>query len=205
MMQQVRPRLTSILVFILLIALGIFARLMWVDIPNFKPVASLALFAGFFFAQYRIAVAVPLIVMCISDWWLGGYQPLLKLAVYGSVVAPIFLRGVSRWSVWQIHSGATWSVMRGSATLLSCSLGASVLFFVVTNFVTWVVTPWYDRSLAGVVECYLAAVPFFRYTLAGDMAFTSSLFGTYCVIQALLNRRSLPTPEPACCVQASRP
>ena len=36
-----------------------------------------------------------------------------------------------------------------------------------------------DRSVAGLVLCYTQAIPFFRYTLTGDLLFAFMLFGGY--------------------------
>ena len=39
-------------------------------------------------------------------------------------------------------------------------------------------------TLAGLGECYAAAVPFFRYTVLGDMAFAMSLVGVWAIVRA---------------------
>ena len=35
----------------------------------------------------------------------------------------------------------------------------------------------YPKTLAGLVTCYAAGLPFFRRALAGDMLFTAVMFG----------------------------
>ena len=63
--------------------------------------------------------------------------------------------------------------------LMGCSLAGAILFFLTTNFGSWLWFNMYDRSIAGLTHCYVAALPFFRYTLAGDMFFAFVLFGGY--------------------------
>jgi hypothetical protein len=58
------------------------------------------------------------------------------------------------------------------------SLVASTAFFVISNFGVWM-SGWYTLSLAGLVACYVNAIPFYGYTLIGDLAFTGVLFGSY--------------------------
>jgi len=77
-------------------------------------------------------------------------------------------------------------LLRGtdSATRIGTSaLGASLLFFVASNFVSWLEQALpYGYSLAGLADCYAAAVPFYRGTLIGDLAFTGVLFGAHAVL-----------------------
>ena len=48
------------------------------------------------------------------------------------------------------------------------------VFFVVTNTACWAL--WYPRTLAGLVTCYVAAIPFFKNTVLGDSLYTAGLF-----------------------------
>ena len=59
------------------------------------------------------------------------------------------------------------------------SVSSSVLFFIVTNFGLWISTPYYAKTGAGMAACYTAAIPFFHYTLLGDLFFVTVIFGFY--------------------------
>ncbi len=76
------------MMFGLLVIAGVGVRLFFRDLPNFAPIAALALFAGFYFRSSAVAVALPLTVMVISDQWLGGYHWLVMAAVYAHVGSP---------------------------------------------------------------------------------------------------------------------
>jgi hypothetical protein len=66
------------------------------------------------------------------------------------------------------------------------ALASSILFFVMTNFGMWLFSGFYPRTLAGLEACYIAAIPFFQNTLAGDLFFTTLLFGGFAIAERLL-------------------
>jgi hypothetical protein len=165
---------------VMLVAVGAAMRLYFREIPNFAPVAGLALFAGFFFRNRWMAAAAPLGVMLVTDLVLGGYQPLLMASVYGMLALPVCLRGWVRAGVEraaQERSGLSYGAL--VAGLLASCLACSLAFFLVTNFTTWAVTAWYPRTAAGLWSCYVNALPFLRYTLAGDLFATTLFSGAY--------------------------
>jgi hypothetical protein len=164
-----------------LIAATVGIRLYFQDIPNFAPVAAVSLFAGYLLSSRRLAVIVPLGAMLISDQLLGGYQPLLMLTVYTLLALPVMMSGWLRRRFGTFGSAA--SAAKSVAGLLTCTLTTSIAFFVGTNLMVWLVTPWFARTPAGLIQCYANAVPFFRYTLAGDITFATILFGGYAAWQ----------------------
>ncbi|MEY4179383.1 MAG: hypothetical protein RLY70_2957 [Planctomycetota bacterium] len=180
-----------------LVLAGAAARLVVRDIPNFAPIAAIALFAGYLFADRRFALWVPLGAMAASDVIIGGYDLRLMAVVYASLAAPaLWGPTLRRWL--PIERGST---ARKPATawvgcgltacgLVGCSLLGSLLFFATTNFAVWALGSMYEHSWEGLVHCYVRALPFFRYTLAGDLVFSASLFAGFAVIQLLAARPS---------------
>lgn len=141
--------------------------------PNFAPVAAMALFAGAHFSDRRVALAVPLAAMLCSDLILG-WHALLPL-VY---VAFALIVGLGVWirpnrSMLRVAAGA---------------VGGSILFFAMTNFGVWAVGSMYPKSLAGLAAAYVAAVPFFRNTLAGDLFYVALFFGGFALLERLAPR-----------------
>ncbi|MDG2384263.1 MAG: hypothetical protein P8N76_21520 [Pirellulaceae bacterium] len=181
-----KQRTEQILVFGILVAACVGLRLYFQTIPNFAPVAAVALFAGYFFKSRRLAVLAPITAMAISDQFTGAYQPILMATVYGCLAVPALVGGPLRQKLSQRGPIAC------SLTLLSCSLASSLLFFLATNLATWLVTPWYPRTIAGLTQCLISAVPFFRYTLMGDLFFAAALFGSYAAICQLVTSHRRP-------------
>ena len=62
-----------------------------------------------------------------------------------------------------------------------------------TNFGVWLIGGLYPRAWAGLVDCFVAAIPFFRNTLMSDLLYSALLFGGL----ALAEKRwpFLPNPE----------
>jgi hypothetical protein len=137
--------------------------------PNFAPIAAIALFGGVYFSR-KFALLLPVAAMLLSDIFIGFYQPILMAAVYGSFLLTGLL------GLW-LKTHKKWYFIGGSAVL------ASVLFFLLTNFAVWAFSPWYAKTLAGLGQCYLMAIPFFRNTLAGDLFYTLAFFGTYSLVE----------------------
>ncbi len=148
---------------------------------NFTPVAAIALFGGVYLDK-RLALAIPLAAMLVSDAFLGFYGEMLF--VYGSFV------GVGLIGLWIRNHKSVLSILGGT-------LAGSVLFFIVTNFGVWVIPgSMYAKNLAGLAECYTAAIPFFRSSVEGDVIFVTVLFGVYELV-ALFIRKSVPAERAA--------
>ena len=87
-----RQNILELAVFVLLVGAGVSLRIRLHDIPNFAPVAAMALFAGYFFRSWLVALCVPLAVMAISDTVIGGHDWRRMAVVYGMLAAPVALR-----------------------------------------------------------------------------------------------------------------
>jgi len=160
---------TKLIVSLILITLGVTCRLL-PHLWNFAPIAAIALFAGVYLGR-RYALILPIVAMLIGDLFLGFYSWPVMLAVYGSF-ALVGLLG-------------TWIKKHKSLeTVLAGSLLASVIFFMATNWAVWQFSPWYAKSLAGLIQCFVAALPFFRNTILGDLFYISVLFGAYEAVMA---------------------
>ena len=66
-----------------------------------------------------------------------------------------------------------------AAIFFFMSLAASTVFFVITNFGVWAVGGLYPRTVLGLTECFVAALPFFGNQMAGDILFTGVLFALW--------------------------
>lgn len=140
-------------------------------LPNMTPIAAIALFAGASFADKRLAFLVPLMALLLSDMVLGFYSGLVF--VYGSFALSVII-------------GLWLQKRRAAPVILGSILASSCLFFVITNFGVWVMDNMYPHSLAGLVTCYVAAIPFFRNEVVGDLLYGGLLFGGFALLEMLL-------------------
>ncbi|MBA3047731.1 hypothetical protein KKC83_03750 [Patescibacteria group bacterium] len=167
---------TKLIISIALIFLGVACRLMphaW----NFAPIAAIALFAGVYLGK-NYAIGLPIIAMLIGDFFIGFYDWRLGLAVYGSYMI-IGLLGL----VIKKH--------KSFETVMAGSIVASVIFFIVTNWAVWQFSPWYAKSIAGLIQCYALALPFFRNTLLGNLFYVPVLFGAYEAVVILAKQKKV--------------
>ena len=63
--------------------------------------------------------------------------------------------------------------------LLFSALGASVIFFLVSNFGVWFSSGMYTKDIGGLIACYTAGIPFFKNTVLGDLVYSAALFGLF--------------------------
>lgn len=140
--------------------------------PNVACVGALGLFAGCYLGK-RCSWMFPIAALLLSDLvghvlripGMGFYNPATMLCVYLGAVASV---PVGRW-------------LQGPRTLLwlpAAAVAASSLFFLISNLGVWM-AGWYPPTMSGLIACYTNAIPFFGYTLAGDLTFSITLFGAW--------------------------
>ncbi|MGM0506394.1 MAG: DUF6580 family putative transport protein [Bacteroidota bacterium] len=154
---------------------------------NFTPLGAIALFGAAYFNKWHWAIAIPLVAMWLSD------------LVINNLLFARFFDGFTLF-----HSGVFWIygslvliALMGRKTLNSVTplrvagsaFGASIIFFLFSNFGVWASGTMYPLSLEGLIACYTAAVPFFHYTLAGDLLYSTALFGGFEYIQSRQSER----------------
>ncbi len=137
--------------------------------PNVAPVAAIALLGGAKLHP-KLGLVLPLAIMAISDFVIGWHGTIMY--TWGAFVLTGVLGHVA------LKRSAA------PARLIAASLGASVLFFVVSNFGVWMEGWLYPRTLEGLVRAYTMAIPFFRNTLLGDLFFTGVLFSLYQIVHS---------------------
>ena len=125
--------------------------------PNFTPIGAMALFSGAYLGRKVVAFAAPLGALLLSDLVLGFYHG--QATVYFSVALIVMLGMVALSRVSPLR-------VAGAAVL------SSVLFFLITNFGMWLFSGFYPRTITGLEACYVAAIPFFRNTVAGDLFYS---------------------------------
>ena len=140
--------------------------------PNFSPIAAMALFSGAYLPKRLLAFVAPFGALLLSDVLLGGFYPGMNF-VYLSFALTVLIG----WAI---------ATLKTPLTIGAAAIASSVLFFVLTNFGMWLFSGFYPRTSEGLVACYVAAIPFFQNTLAGDLVFTALLFGGFALAERLV-------------------
>lgn len=153
----------------LFVIFAVLVHLRAVPMPfHFAPVAAALLFFGARMPRSRMAT--PLAMLIASDIYLTKY-------IYGYALtwdhAAVWV-----WYAAMILLGGALARNTSPLRVVGASLTASVSFFVVSNFAVWTVSrEMYPATWNGLVACYVAAIPFFRNTVASDLFFSAAFFG----------------------------
>ena len=142
---------------------------------NFVPVGAMALFGAATLPQRWLAVLLPLAAYYLSDLFLNN-------VIYAAYFDG-FYWGADPW----IYGGVALMVLLGFATLRgstpgwarigATAVGATLIFYLLSNFGVWVSGGMYPKTVAGLIACYVAALPFLLNSLAANLIFSGVLFG----------------------------
>lgn len=137
---------------------------------NFTPIGAMALFSGAMFRDRRIAFIFPIAALFAGDLFVGLHR--LIPVVYVSFLLNVLI-------------GAWLANRRGILRIGAAVFLGALQFFLITNFAIWKVFDTYPHTAAGLLACYLAGLPFFGNTLAGDAVYTALLFGVFALAEKL--------------------
>jgi len=149
--------------------------------PNMTPITATA-FAGSLYLGRQWAIPLPLIALFLSDLVIGFYDWKILLSVYGSFVL----------------IGLLATVAARYRTVLSVGLsviGSSLVFFFITNGAVWAFSPWYEKTISGLLLSYELGLPFLRNMLIGDVLYTAALVTVCECVRALCALPRLSTKQ----------
>ena len=136
--------------------------------PNVSPVAAMALFGGAYFSDKRMAFIVPFVALFLSDLIIGLHDSMIF--VYAGFSLTVII--------------GFWLKSRITITTTAFSvIVSSVLFFLLTNFGAWMTSALYVKSAEGLMQAYVAGIPFFQNSLLGNGVYAAVIFGGYYLLQ----------------------
>jgi hypothetical protein len=152
-----------------LIGFDVAARLL-PHVYGVMPVAASGLFAARVLRMPALAVIVPVAAMLLSGLALGADEWRVSLIVYAALAIPA-LAGIAtrRW--------------QGATPVIATMVGSSLAFFLLSNVAVWAFSGLYPVTQQGLVECFIAALPFLDKTVMGDLFWCAALFGGAWLVQ----------------------
>ena len=138
--------------------------------PNFTPIIAVAIISGYFFKNFNLSVLILLAAMLISDLFIGFYKNIIF--VYLSLIFITFI-------FHKISSKINFK------NLFIYGFAGSLIFFVISNFGVWALgSPGvqdiaYEKSLIGLIQCYILAIPFFGNTFLSTLIFSYTAIFIY--------------------------
>ena len=151
--------------------------------PNFAPIAAMALLGGTYLNK-KYSLFIVFGTLIVSDYLLLYINPFsAELFNFSRVYSPNNL--IHSTTLFVYASFLITAIMgiwlkghKSFKNVLTAALSSSILFFLVTNFGVWVQGA-YARDITGLFESYVMGIPFFKYTVLGDLFYTGFFFGSF--------------------------
>lgn len=139
---------------------------------NFTPVGAIALFAGTYFNDKIKAFAMPLLILLLSDVLLGykytgSFNPYYSgmVLIYVSFALMVFV--------------GTLIKKVNIVNVLAASLVSVLIHWLLTDIEPWLTNPAYNKDITGYFQSLVAAIPFERSLLFGNLIFGAVLYGGF--------------------------
>ncbi len=146
-------------------------------IYHLVPLAAIGLFSGSILSNKRMSYIIPIAAMFLSDLGIAAvtnmpaFYGISQLVNYFAIVLVTFM--------------GTFMVKRNMTSILGYSLSGSMIFFLLSNFGTFL-SGYYGYHFSSLIECYTMAIPFYKNEMAttlfmnsllGDLTFSFLAFG----------------------------
>jgi hypothetical protein len=161
-------------------------------VDNFTPMEAVSLFGAAYFSRKWWAFLAPVLIMYITDF-----------VINNTVARPFFpqTEGIIWFSNYMIYNtlayigitilGITFLQKVTASRVVVLSLISSVLFFLITNFGTWMSEiSMYPRSFSGLMMSYAAGLPFFRTSVLSTLVFSVMMFGSFFILKRYIYNTS---------------
>jgi hypothetical protein len=142
---------------------------------NLAPVGAMFLFSAATFRTRLQGWLVPLAALVVSDFFTAQFLH------HG--------QGMFNWMVWISFSvvGLVGWILRSKITPLrvaGTAIAGGLTFFIVVDFGLWLGGHMYPKTFTGLLECYIAALPFLRNDVIGNLVYCAIMFGSYAWIES---------------------
>lgn len=171
-------------IFVLALILLVASTRLMTFLPNFSPLTAICLFGAAYFVKKWQMIIIPLLCVWISD-------VLVNNIIYGEYFNSftLFYQGFYWQYLGYIIIALLASIGLTKVTtlrVLGMGLGSTIFFFLFSNFGVWVSSGMYAKTFDGLIQCYIAGLPFIKGALIGDLGFSALLFGTFALAEQKL-------------------
>ena len=163
----------SVLMITAIVIFGVIARLL-PHFPNFAPMGAIALFAVAFYKRKSLALIMPVTAWWLSFLFLNNTRYAVTEEISWFTLDQLF--SIIALIIIVVLGGLLLKKVSLSKVILG-STGASLVFFVISNFGVWMKGMLYPKTIQGLIECYSMALPFYQATFLSDMIYSSMFFG----------------------------
>ena len=146
---------------------------------NFSPIIGMAIFAGAVIKDRRLAFALPLLAMFLSDVLFEVFKIAPGFWGWGQLVG---------YGILALITVIAFSMKKINVlTIAGYSVGSSLLFFLLSNSAFFVfdnpIYHLYPQNFNGYIGSLVGGLPFLRTGVVADLVYSGVLFGTYYLVQ----------------------
>ncbi len=166
----------NILLVVILIVMGAGTRMInaGLHMPNYAPLVAISLFAGAVLKDKKwLAFAVPVLGQLLADVCFGLFT---QIPAFYGVSGMLFNYGALALATLL----GTKTALKPAAAI-GGTFAAACVFFMVSNF-GFFAEGWNGYSASGLMKTYVDGLPFFKYTVEGNMVACVLLFGAWFLV-----------------------
>jgi hypothetical protein len=147
-----------------------------IHFSGFSPIIAIALFSGMIMKQKDASFLLPLLALVLSDlaiqiFYTQGWFP------YEGMYS-------GQWKNYLILLSCTligWALKgKNYSNLIAGTIAAPTIFFLISNFGVWMgphIT--YTKDFNGLLNCYIAGLPFYKNSLIATVLFLPAILFSY--------------------------
>ena len=139
---------------------------------NFTPVGAIALFGGTYFTSRIKAYAVPLITLFVSDIFITYAYTGEWTLFYGGFAWVYICFAI------MVFIGSLIKKVTVGSVFLASTAGVFI-HWIVTDIEPWLSGTMYNKDITGYYQSLVAAIPFERNLLLGNLIFGAVLYGGF--------------------------
>jgi hypothetical protein len=163
-----------------MILLAAFSRMI-PHMPNFTPMAAIGLFGAAYLSKKWQAFLIPIAATLLSDLF-------INTVVYRNFYSSFTL--INNGFLWQYGSYFL-IILTGffifnkvtTTRVITGALSSAVIFYIISNFGSFIISPVYPSNLNGLISCYIAGIPFIGGTILGNLFYSGVLFGSFAFLE----------------------
>ena len=169
---------SPLLIASLLIVIAAVSRvIMYPD--NFSPIIGMAIFAGAVIKDRRLAFALPILAMFLSDVLFEVFNIAPGFWGWGQLVG---------YGILALITIIAFSMKKINVlSVAGYSIGSSLLFFFLSNSAFFVfdnpIYHTYTQDFNGYINTLIGGLPFLRTGILADLVYSTILFGAYYLTQ----------------------
>lgn len=163
-----------------MIVLAAFSRII-PHMPNFSPLGAIGLFGAAYFAKKWQAFLIPIAATWLSDLFINN----VIYAQYYPKFTWFYQGFYWQYGSYLLIAFAGIFIFRkiNPQRVIAGALTSTAIFFLVSNFGSWIGSTTYPQNFSGLMTCYAAGIPFLKGTLLGDLVYSGVLFGSFALAQ----------------------